>query len=214
MMINNFDIFKREFQEWYFYFIQLIIRWKDHWIDEIGNSNRARCVKTYYIYTKEELDRSKDKIIKLAEFYWARIYIHPAKRYAERICLELIKYLVDRLEDTNTAYLNKCYETVCGKHIPKKKIRVLDIDWVFIWDERVDKLIEYIEKQKWPDKKVIQVLPTKNWLHILTYWFDTQHLAHNNIISDITVQRNNPTLLYYNNKWTETESLPTTQERT
>ena len=197
MMINNFDLFNREFEEWYFYFIQLIIRGKDHWIDEIGNSNRARCVKTYYIYSQDDLDRKKARMISLAEYYWARIYTHPAKRNDEKICLELIQYLVGRMADTQMTHLSKCYETVCGKHIPKQKVRVIDIDGVFMGDERIGNLILFIDQQRWSDDKVIQVLPTKNWCHVLTKPFDTAHLMEfNSNIPDITIQKNNPTILF------------------
>jgi hypothetical protein len=52
------------------------------------------------------------------------------------------------MADTQMTHLSKCYETVCGKHIPKQKVRVIDIDGVFMGDERIDGLIDFIDQQR------------------------------------------------------------------
>lgn len=188
IMIDNFDKFKWDFGPWMFYFIQVIIRWKDWWVPEIWNRNNARCIKTYYIYNQNDLDSKKPYIINIAETNWARVYIHPAKRDAKKIAIELIQYVLWRITDGSEEYLNKCYEIVCWKHIPKNKLWVVDVDSKE--QNEIDRVGQIIESARWPENKIQQLIETVNWFHFITKPFDSKDI-------DVDVQKNNPTLLYY-----------------
>ena len=68
-IVNNFEEIG-DFLEWNnpneFYFLQIIQRKKDGNVTDTGN-NGYRTIKTYYIYSKEQLEKKKDKIIELCE---------------------------------------------------------------------------------------------------------------------------------------------------
>lgn len=205
-MIDNFDKFKREFAPGQFYFVQLIVRGKDFWKAEIWNRNSARCVKTYYVRNQEYLDKHKLEMIDLAHSTWARIYIHPSKRDENKIALELIQYIAWRVADGNCTCLDKCYETICGKHIPKEKIRVVDFDgkpvandkiWISNFDSKfeIEKsvLVYKILKCRGSENRIVNVLDTKNGFHILTRPFDLSQFTYDGVVD---IHKNNPTVLY------------------
>ena len=69
MAVNNFEKISRllKFEsEHDFYFIQIIRRPKENPGLKEGKGNRTRCVKSYYIYSKEQLESHKNEIIVLS----------------------------------------------------------------------------------------------------------------------------------------------------
>jgi len=192
-MVDNFDRFKREFKEWEFYFIQLIKRKKDNpnenWINW---NNSARCIKTYTIRTKEDLDKRRQEMVDISNITNSRIYIRPARRSDEDI-----KKIMSLLIWEHIYYwrhrLSWLYNHACWLSKWTEKLWVVDIDnnW---WNHTVSWIINTILTLKW-NAKIVMQLPTRNWRHLITTPFDLQEFKQ--IYPDIDVHKNNPTLLYF-----------------
>lgn len=191
-MTNNFELFKREFVEWEFYFIQLIKRKKDN-PDEvwINWNNSARCIKTYTIRTKEELEKRKQEMIDIATVTNSRIYIRPSRRKDEDI-----KNLMSLLIWEHLYYwrhrLSWLYNHACWLDKWIEKLWVIDID-NGSWNHTIAWIKKTILTLRW-DARITMQLPTKNWLHLITTPFDMQGFKE--IYPHIDVHKNNPTLLY------------------
>ena len=103
LLVNNLNFNTKD----EFYFLQVIQRKKDGNITQIGN-NGYRTIKTYYIYSKEQLALKADKIRELCLRNNARAYIHPNKRNAKEIALECIAWYAELVK--NPDLLNKLYK--------------------------------------------------------------------------------------------------------
>lgn len=93
MVIDNFDqiLDILEFNNSdEFYFLQIIQRKKDGCVTDTGN-NGYRTVKTYYIFSREQLERKRAKITELCQSNHARAYITLNRRNAEEVACTAIQ---------------------------------------------------------------------------------------------------------------------------
>lgn len=87
MVIDNFDLILDQLSfnnKNEFYFLQIIQRKKDGNKD-LHVRNGYRLIKSYYVYSKEELINLKDRIIELCKNNNARAYINLNVRNAKEI---------------------------------------------------------------------------------------------------------------------------------
>ena len=92
-MINNFDKLTKYLNtltEDEFLFLQVIQRKKE--VKSLGSNNRL--IKSYFIDSKEKLDRYEDEIKKLCEVFNARAYVHLSPRNNERLFSEMLLIMV------------------------------------------------------------------------------------------------------------------------
>lgn len=120
-MINNFSTFPFEFVPGEFYFFQIINRQKS-W------TNKARCIKSYFIRDQEHLDKKMEEMISIAETTNSRVYMHPSRRSKRKISLELLTYTADCIKYNEIGRLRRWYETVCWRDHWVEKIRLVDVD--------------------------------------------------------------------------------------
>jgi hypothetical protein len=106
-MINNFDTFPREFKDGEFYFFQILDR------NRSASSNNGRCIKSYFIDSQEYLDKRKDDMMKLANSFNARIYIHPARRSKYIVALDVLTNTAEHLRTNTLDRVWRIYETSC-----------------------------------------------------------------------------------------------------
>lgn len=66
MIVDNFDQILEFNDPNEFYFLQIIQRKKDGCVTDTGN-NGYRTIKTYYIFSKEQLERKRAKITELCQ---------------------------------------------------------------------------------------------------------------------------------------------------
>ena len=88
-MVDNFELIKplMKFENvGDFYFVEVLRRKKDGNEDAKGN-NKNRCVRDFYVYSVEGLDRIKSEAIELAKKCNARVYIRLNKRNYRTIAL-------------------------------------------------------------------------------------------------------------------------------
>ena len=83
-----------------FYFLQIIQRKKDGNVAQVTNS-RYRTIKTYYIYSKEQLMDKRDKIKELCIKNNARAYICLNRRNAQEVALQAIQDYVKLVSEGN-----------------------------------------------------------------------------------------------------------------
>lgn len=189
-MINNFDTFPFEFMDWEFYFFQIIKRKKDNpdtaWINW---NNHARCIKTYSIYTKEQLDKRKQEIIDICTVTNSRLYMHPARRSKDKVRLEMLSLITENIV-SNKHTLDWLYNTACWQKTYSQSLWVVDID---DWWPTVD-MVELTVNSIRPFNTVQFRIKTKNWRHLITKPFDLNEFKNNH--PDIDVHKNNPTIIF------------------
>lgn len=193
-MINNLEQIKSllKFEnENEFYFVQVIQRSKEN--PNLGKNNNL--IKAYYVYSLDYLDKKFPEMVKLAEVFNARIYIHLNRRNAYNIALELMEDLVYNIRANHLQTLSKSYSSVCGKHHSEK-----DKTWIIDWDDK-ENIKDKIEMLKFirtleplETDKLIAEIETKNGYHLITRPFNSQKF--NEEYPDIEIHKNNPTILY------------------
>jgi hypothetical protein len=231
MIINKFEQIKSFLtfkSEDAFYHIQILKRKKDCAEHERGRNNNARCIKTYYITSIEYFDTHIGEIIKLCELFNARAYINLNTKSFEKVAFELNKQLADRLQYKQFRYCYRLYETVTGggydetnedglsEIVDPSKVNVGEKRWIIDVDTKNEETLQLtsIEINKCQSNQsqvssgsymnVITQIPTLNGWHIITHPFNLKQLEPFKALYPFDVQKNNPTLLYFNKYEEET----------
>lgn len=196
-MINNFELIKHllSFEsEDEFYFLQILKRKKEH--PNIGRNSID--IKTYYISSIDKLNLVMSEIKCLCEFHNARAYINLNKRSYEKLAFHMLEKMSHCMINRDYKAIRKSYNSVCGTYSTGDKFWVIDID-VLDFDN-VLTIAEHINScQSGFDPNVIAFIPTINGWHIITHPFNIAQIEPYKCEHPFDVQKNNPTLLYYNN---------------
>lgn len=183
-----------------FYFLQIIQRKKDGNVTDTGN-NGYRTIKTYYIYSVEQLRKKKDKIKELCLKNNARAYINVNRRNAEEVALSAIQQYVQLISEGNAYQGYRVYDSACGGTRARgyKPLWIVDVDSKD--PEYLAKITDIVNKCRGAEEfKVKYQIPTLNGYHLITIGFDVnqfkQELAINQL-DNVDIQKDNPTLLYY-----------------
>ena len=138
-MINNFDLIPSLLNfdnSDLFYHLQILRRGKDH--PDLPSANRV--IKTYYIDNNEKLDKIKQEIIDLCEFFGARAYINLAPKSYRKCTMQCIADMAVRAKDGDFKKIYKTWNTVVGY------IKSSDPHWIIDVDGPTDGMIsEFIE---------------------------------------------------------------------
>jgi len=172
-----------------FYFVQVLQRTKEN--PDLGKNNNL--IKAYYVHSLEYLDKKFPEMVKLAEVFNARIYIHLNRRNSYNIALELLEDLAHNIRSNHLNTLHKSYSSVCGKHHSEKdKTWIVDIDGDDIrYKLEILRLIRTLEP--YDTNKLIADIPTKNGYHLITRPFNRQKFSE--VYPNVQIHKNNPTLL-------------------
>jgi hypothetical protein len=187
-MINNFEQIKSllKFTSDTFYFLQIIQRKKE--VAGISSSNRV--IKTYYIDSIEHLDRRKEEIIDLCNYFTARAYININPRSWKIACLQSVRHLAGLVISEQHKGVKTFLNSVCGQYSSNEfKSWVVDLDDKNLLVLEATKGDINLRKSAYPDN-IIDVIETKNGYHIITHPFDTSNWKGPEI------HKNNPTILY------------------
>lgn len=197
-MINNFQQIKELLNfnnPDEFYFVQIIQRKKDiketDKIKFLGTNNNNRLIKSYYIYSINQLDRFEPEIIKLCETFNARAGINLNKRNQKTISLEMLELLARDIRVGNYECISRIYNTVCGQNKGNDKIWLVDIDEDDL--DKVDYIVEFINSLEPKGEKVIAKIPSKTGLHLITKKFNTLEFSKK---FKIEIHKNNPVNLF------------------
>lgn len=210
-MIDNFELIKPLFHfneaDNMFFHCQIVQRAKDHKPNKVGEG----VIKTYFIMSREHLDRVKDEIILLCEHYGARAYINVAGKDFDAMQKLMLMKLVRNVTENIIQNPRKILNSTAGELKSRRLLWIVDIDDMSIMKSVADKLFElYADtwKKKGSDisvealKKVgydyiFAQIPTKQGIHLIVRPFDLQ--SFHKAFPDIDVHKNNGTLLYYPN---------------
>lgn len=201
MEVDNFDLILDQLSfdnRDEFYFVQIIQRRKDG-NDGLHVRNGYRLIKSYYIYSKQELIDLKDRIIELCKNNNARAYINPNVRNAKEVALECIKKYADLVLNDNSFMGNNIWDSSCGSTRARghKALWIVDVDNL----EHLEAIKQMIGLcQVAPGDKIKYIVPTVHGCHLITYGFNREELndrLRGSGIGYIDVHKDNPTLLYY-----------------
>lgn len=201
MEINNFNLISDQLSfnnRDEFYFAQIIQRKKDG-NEDLHVRNEYRLIRSYYIYSKQELLDLKDRIIELCKNNNARAYINPNVRNAKEVALECIKKYADLILNDNSFMGNNIWDSSCGSVRARgyKALWIVDVDNL----EQLEAIRQTIDLcMGAPGEKVKLVVPTVNGCHLITHGFNREEFKnrlHQLGIGYIDVHKDNPTLLYY-----------------
>jgi hypothetical protein len=186
-----------------FYFVQVLKRRKD-------NPDLSRdmiIINNYYIESMEQYDKITPQMIKICDAENARAYFRLNKRNYKHLSYHMLKRVVEVISSGAYKSLKGSFDSVTGEHHnDKNKTWVVDVDYkdfeqnvslTTSTDEGIlDKLCPLLEKLQKEAKRnpLLEILPTKNGLHIITRPFNLQVFRKD--YPKMDVHRDNPTILY------------------
>lgn len=182
-----------------FYFVQIIQRKKDSGNEGLHVRSGYRLIRSYYIYSKQELIDLKDRIIELCRNNNARAYINLNVRNAKEVALEYIKKYADLILNDNAFMGNNIWDHSCGSTRAKgyKALWIVDVDDL----KQLETIKQLINScQGVSEERIKYIIPTINGCHLITYGFDREEFndkLHKEGIDCVDVHKDNPTLLYY-----------------
>ena len=199
-MINNFELIKPMFYfneaNNMFFHCQIVQRAKDHKPNKVGEG----AIKTYFIRSKEHLDRVKDEIILLCEHYRARAYINVAGKDFEAVnrlmLLKLAEY--NYMAEISNINPRKILNSVAGEVKSRNSKWIIDIDDLSIKDSILEWLDKENDNSDHRNGRYLYVraeIPTVQGCHLITTPFNTK--AFSEVFPNVDVHKNNGTLLYY-----------------
>lgn len=212
MIINNFkqivELLTFESTD-DFYHLQILMRKKDLPEHARGRNNNARCIKTYYIKNKEYLLEKEEEIIGLCHMFTARAYINLNRKSFKKASLQLLKELSDRIIYEQYDHVYRAYQTVVGESLVNvgEKRWVIDVDdtdinaalqvanWIKLCESKY-----ILDPELGTYDNIITFIPTVNGHHIITKAFNLKQFEPYQLKFKVDIQKNNPTLLYFNKK--------------
>ena len=209
-MINNIELIKPLFYfnegNNMFFHCQIVQRAKDH----KGEKVKEGAIKTYFIRSREHLDKIMPEIILLCEHYGARAYINVAGKDFSSLQSLLLMKLANDIHQGVVRNPRKCLNSAAGELKSRVPRWVVDIDDISVVNAITDKLYElYAEawKKKGTDISVEALkevehnyiyaeIPTKQGVHLIVKPFNVK--AFSEVFPDVDIHKNSMgTLLYY-----------------
>lgn len=200
-MVNNLDIIKPfiKFEsEDDFYFIEILKRRKEN-PDLPKNFIK---IKSYYVTSLEELDKLMPEIITICDATNSRGYFYLNSRSFETIAQENLRKLIDVVINKDFMYARKAYDSTCRSFSSKRKQTwIIDFDYegngctpkdTLRFDAIVDKATKLQREGR--HKVMIETIPTKNGIHIITHPFNIAKFK--SVFSNLEIHKDNPTVLY------------------
>jgi hypothetical protein len=188
-----------------FYFIQVIPRKKDGNDTNERRSNVNRAVRTYYIFSVDDLLNLKDNIIEKCRKYNARAYINLNRRNAKH-CVKALQHELIDLDETGN-YKKVFFgliEHVVGstKKGNKTKYWIVDVDTKDL--SEIEAVIEQVDACRSGNSEnlfgsylnVRHVIETPNGFHLITNPFNLTQLPEG-FFKKYELKKDNPTILYY-----------------
>ena len=196
-----------------FYFLVILKRKKDN--PECPKLSNSKTIKSYYISNLDYLDSKREEIIQLCELNNARAYINLNQKSYEKVGLNLLKVIADRILNKQFNDIYKAYNTVCGG----SAVNIGDKRWIIDIDTKnleqlklcVDEICKCKSSQSsrknFEFDNIIDIIPTVNGWHIITHPFNLKQMEPFMCLYPFDVQKNNPSLLYFNKQYEENKLI-------
>lgn len=202
-MVNNFNLIESLFYfnegNDMFMHLQVIRRGKDH--PDLPCANKT--IQTYYVQSKEHLEKIKDEVIQLCEMHGARAYINVAGKDFEKLAKLANFKLSERIYNGDFKKIYKIFNSAAGELKSRTTRWIIDIDDISYKEEVLKWLDVYFEEEldNGFHSKTMRMfylkaeIPTKNGVHlIIERPFNLQQFKQ--IFPFVDVHKNNPTILY------------------
>lgn len=176
------------FEEGYYYVVQIIRRGKDQNPVETGR----RQIKSYYINSKEYLRAIFPEIISLCSEFNARAYINVNRSNYENTALMYNVQLASLLYNKSYKNISTLYESVSSQNT-KIDFYIVDVDSKDI--VHLNDVISKVKLCRSREDRKLFIFPTLNGYHIITSPFDVQNFQELIDSSNVEVHKNQPTLL-------------------
>ena len=147
-----------------FYFIQILKRRKDN----PGLKTGVQTIDNLYIYTPEDLNKLKEKIVERCIKNNARAYINLNRLDTEKIALQTLRKIADLVIQGDYRAVKNAYSSVCGTyHSESEKRWVVDIDSdVIHLKDEVRQVIEILQSEiKGHNYRILAEIPTRSGVH-------------------------------------------------
>lgn len=210
-MIDNFELIKNLFYfneaNDMFFHLQIVQRAKDHKGENMKVKESA--IKTYFIRSREHLDRVKEEVIFLCEHYGARAYINVAgkdfKNLQDLLLAKLAEYNLNGTVRDPRRILN----SAAGELKSRCPRWVVDVDDVSMLDDIRKKICELYARAHKEKEQVISIkdiadgmihaivaeFPTKSGVHLIARPFNLKEF--HDTFPDVDVHKNSMgTVLY------------------
>ena len=183
-----------------FFHCQIVQRAKDH----KPNKVKEGAINTYLIRSREHLDRLKDEIILLCEYYKARAYINIAAKDFDAVNRRMLVKLAEYNYIGNMSSINprKIFNSSAGEVKSRVPKWIVDIDDISIKDSILEWLDNYFRSIRPTDVLsytnffLYAEVPTVQGCHLIVTPFDLSKFK--STFPDIDVHKNSMgTLLYY-----------------
>lgn len=195
MNIDNFKLIRKllKFDDPdKFYFVQIFKRRKDN--PELEKNNKV--IDNFYIYTAEQFESLRSKIIDKCDQNNARAYIRLNRRSDKKIALHFLAKLATRIAN-NDYKVKDLYESVAGEvHTEENKTWIIDVDSDLAeYINAIEQTIVNIQEESNRHQDAIcHRIPTKTGFHLITSPFNLQLLRRFHM--GLEILKDNPTLLY------------------
>jgi hypothetical protein len=202
MPVNNFPQISTllDFEnEKSFYFVQILKRRKENPEMKTG----VRVINNYYLYSQQDLEKLKERIIEDCVKHNARAYINLNRLDIEKIALYATKLSMEYIIQGDHRAVKNAYATACGSHHSEKNKRwVIDIDEEYLpIKEEIRSIIEELHTEiKGNNYRILAEIPTKSGVHILTNPFNMMKFREIALekfgSTSLDIHKNSPTILY------------------
>lgn len=207
-MINNIKLILPHFYfneaNDMFMHCQIVQRAKDH----KGERVREGAIKTYFIRSREHLERVMPEIILLCEHYGARAYINLAGKDFDQLQKLMLQKLVVDVCQNNIRNPRKVLNSAAGELKSRRPLWIVDIDdmsikqsvrdWLYNWylEEYKKGPATMMPKSYFAERSIVDEIPTVQGCHLIVKPFNLQKFSE--VFPDIDVHKNSMgTLLYY-----------------
>jgi len=198
--MNNFENIRKMISfpdENAFYFLQILKRRKDN--PDLGKDMVH--IADYYIYSLDQFDELKRKIINQCNAENARAYFRLNRRDSKKVAMQVLKRTVDYITSKNYNAVKNVFASCTGEsHSDPDKTWIVDIDNVsldfFNHSDKYNSVRELVfELQKEAGKEpMMTYIFTKGGIHIITRPFNLNKFREQH--PDVDVHKDNPTILY------------------
>lgn len=212
-MINNINLILPHFYfneaNNMFMHCQIVQRAKDH----KGKKVKEGAIKTYFIRSREHLERLMPEIILLCEHYGARAYINIAGKDFDQLQKLMLQKLASDICQNNIRNPRKVLNSAAGELKSRAPKWIVDIDdmsvkqsikdWLYNWylEEHKKGPATKMPKTYFAEHSILGEIPTVQGCHLIVKPFDLMKFSE--AFPNIDVHKNSMgTLLYYPNSLT------------
>lgn len=199
-MVNNFSIvipYLDFTNPDTYYFLQIYKRRKDN----PDMDKDMIVIDDIFVYNLKQLYKMENEIIRVCTEHNARAYLRLNKRSLKKSALQTLKRVTDLIISENYKSVKNAYSSISGEfHSDTDKKWIVDIDNFDInklgdtlTTHAIYQYLEELQKQT-GRTPLMEVIPSKNGLHILTRPFNLK-LFHDRY-PDIDVHKDNPVVLF------------------